>query len=119
MEDDPLSLLGLSLSAADTSIVYPAELGLFSRTELDHDLSVELQKGLPGGTEAEVTVAAVDGNFVNWARGGNFNPSGPVRVPSVTGDGTGFFGSALVRGFAVSVADPLPAGLPECAPSEG
>ena len=119
VEHDPLNLLGLSISASDTTVVYPSELGLFSRTELDQDLALELQKGLPAGTNAEVAVAAVDRNFVNWARGGNFNPSGSVRVPSVTGDGTGVFASALVREFSVSVSEPPPTGTPECGPPHG
>lgn len=38
-------------------------------------------------------IAAGDRNYVNWLRGGRFNPSGMIRVPSVHGDGTGVFGS--------------------------
>ena len=116
VDQDTLNLVGLSISSADTVIVFPAELGVLSRTELDQDLAVELQKGLPAGTDAVVAIAAVDRNFVNWARGGNFNPSGTVRVPSVIGDGTGFFGSAVVRSFDVNV-DPQSSGeLPLCGP---
>jgi hypothetical protein len=44
-----------------------------------------------------VVVAAADRNYVNWVRGGNFNPSGLVRVPSVRGDGTGVFGSIVAK----------------------
>jgi hypothetical protein len=117
VENDPLNLLGLSISAADTTVIYPSELGVFSRTELDQDLALELQKGLPVGTEAVVVVAATDRNFVNWARGGNFNPSGPVRIPSVLGDGTGVFGSVVVRSFQVSADSDLPAGEAPCGPA--
>jgi hypothetical protein len=105
-EDDPLYLLGLSISAADTTIVFPGEFGLFDRFDLDQDLAVVLQEGLPAPARAQVTVAATDRNYVNWVRGGSFNPSGQVRVPSVRGDGTGVFGSAVVRGFRVIAAAP-------------
>lgn len=42
-------------------------------------------------------MAAGDRNYVNWVRGGNFNPSGQVRVPSIVGDGTGVFASLVSR----------------------
>ena len=114
--EDPLYLRGLSVSSEDTTIVFPAELGIFERFELERELAVLLQAGLPDGTWAKVTVSAMDRNLVNWLRGGNFNPSGQVRIPSVTGEGTGFFGSALTRGFEVSTPA-APAGrrdLPPC-----
>lgn len=114
-EEDPLYLLGLSVAASDTTIALPSQFGLFDRFDLDRDVAVELQGGLPAPTSTMVTVAAVDRNYVNWVRGGNFNPSGTVRVPSVDGDGTGFFGSARVR--TVRVVVPLPGTateLPEC-----
>jgi hypothetical protein len=116
VEDDPLLLVGLAVGAADTTIVFPAEFGIFDRFDLDRDLAVRLQRGLPGGTGARVGVNAVDRNYVNWIRGGNFNPSGQVRIPSVQGDGTGFFGSSLTRWFDVTVSE-VPgggAGLPAC-----
>jgi hypothetical protein len=59
VEDDPLHLLGLSISAADTSVVFPSEFGIFDRFGLDQDLALRLQRGLPEGTSALVTVAAV------------------------------------------------------------
>lgn len=101
-----LYLLGLSVSAADTTIVFPSEFGLFERFDLDQDLAVRLQTGLPPGTQAEVAITAVDRNYVNWVRGGNFNPSGQVRVPSLRGDGTGVFASTVSRGFTVLVTTP-------------
>ncbi len=116
LDHDTLDLTGLAISSADTLIVFPAELGVLSRTELEQDLALELQKGLPAGTDAAVAIAAVDRNFVNWARGGNFNPSGTVRVPSVIGDATGFFGSAVVRSFDVVVDAQLSGELPLCGP---
>lgn len=113
--NDPLYLFGLSVSAQDTAIVFPREFGLFARGELDRDVALLLQRGLPDSTSAVVTITAVDRNWVNWARGGNFNPSGQVRVPSVRGDGTGVFGSGVIRAFRV-VADSAPTGWPPCPP---
>jgi hypothetical protein len=108
VEDDPLYLLGLSVSAADTTIVFPSEFGVFGRFELDQALAVALQRGLPAGTSANVTITATDRNYSNWVRGGNFNPSGQVRIPSLDGAGTGVFGSTVTRTFTVVVpaADP-------------
>jgi hypothetical protein len=54
-------------------------------------------------------ISATDRNYVNWVRGGNFNPSGVVRVPSVGGDGIGVFASTVTRTFEV-VVNPDPAG---------
>ena len=99
--ENPLYLLGLSISDQDTTIVFPSEFGVFNRFELDQAVAVRLQQGLPPATVAEVTITAVDRNFVNWARGGNFNPSGQVRVPSLDGDGTGVFAATVKRRFVV------------------
>jgi len=99
VDEDPLQLLGLSVSSDDTEILFPSEFGIFDRFDLDQDVATALQNGLPAGTMAPVTIAATDRNYVNWARGGNFNPSGQVRVPSIQGDGTGVFATLVVRGF--------------------
>jgi len=117
--DDPLYLLGLSVSAADTTIVFPGEFGVFNRFELDREVSLTLQEGLPANTSADVTIAAADRNYLNWARGGNFNPSGQVRVSSLRGDGVGLFGTVVVRRFSVAVEpgpQDLGAGAPPCDP---
>jgi hypothetical protein len=106
--DDPLYLWGLSVSASDTTIAFPGEFGLFARAEIDHEVTTALQQGLPLGVSAVVTVAAVDRNWVNWARGGNFNPSGLVRVPSVRGDGTGVFAAGVLHTFRVVAGEPGP-----------
>ena len=111
--DDPLKLLGLSISDQDTTIVFPSEFGIFDRFDLDQDLSTRLQEGLPSSTTAEVSITAVEGNFVNWQRGGNFNPSGQVRVPSLRGDGTGVFAATVNRGFDVVNSDQA-SPLPDC-----
>ena len=102
LDEDPLRLTGLSISAADTTMAFPTEFGVFDRFDLDSDLSLLLQEGLPAGTSAEVVIAAVDRNYVNWVRGGNFNPSGAVRIPSLFGDvGTGVIGTYVSRRFTV------------------
>ncbi|NJD18613.1 MAG: hypothetical protein FIA95_04930 [Gemmatimonadetes bacterium] len=99
----PLYLLGLSVSAEDTTIVLPGEFGVFDRFDLDQGLAGALQKGLPAGTDADVVITAADRNYVNWVRGGNFNPSGVVKIPSLRGDGTGVFATSVSRRFRVTV----------------
>jgi hypothetical protein len=109
----PLRLDGLSITAADTTLVIPSELGLFDRFNADlHPILLALQRGLPEGVRGEVVVAAADRNYVNWARGGSFNPSGLVRIPSVRGDGTGVFGSMTSDQLTLLVT--RGAGLPAC-----
>ncbi|HSW28758.1 MAG TPA: hypothetical protein VLH75_04595 [Longimicrobiales bacterium] len=103
--DDPLYLQGLAVSAEDTTIVLPGEFGLFDRFDLDQGLAVALQRGLPAGTEAQVVITAGDRNYVNWLRGGNFNPSGVVKIPSLRGDGTGVFATSVSRRFQVVVPE--------------
>lgn len=115
--NDPLFLLGLSLGADDTSTMFPKEFGLFERVGMEPELIDILQKGMPPATRARVSVSAVDRNYVGWIRGSNFHPSGRVRIPSVEGDGTGFFGASVSHWFEVFV-EPLPpelqAGLGAC-----
>lgn len=113
IDQGSLRLLGLSISAADTSIVFPGELGIFDRFDTDvADALLALQRGLPPGVDADVLIAAADRNYVNWARGGRFNPSGLIRVPSVSGDGTGMFGAIVPR--RVRLATVPGAQLPPC-----
>ena len=66
------------------------------------DILVALQTGLPAGVDANVLVAAADRNYVNWVRGGNFNPSGTVRVSSIRGDGAGLFGAIVSRRLTIT-----------------
>lgn len=99
--EEPLEIIGLSISAADTTISLPNEFGVFDRFGDFRELLELLQGGLPEGTITQVEVAAVDRNYVNWARGGNFNPSGQVRVPSIRGDGIGVFGSLVSQSLLV------------------
>lgn len=100
---DPLELVGVSVSAADTTLVLPAEFGVFDRFDYNQDLLRVLQQGLPDGTAARVVVAAADRNYINGVRGGTFNPSGQVRISSIVGDGVGVFGSLVPLRFTVDV----------------
>lgn len=100
---DPMELLGLAVSATDTTIVLPAEFGVFDRFDYNQDLLRVLQPGLPEGTVARIVIAAADRNYINGVRGGNFNPSGQVRISSVLGDGVGVFGSLTALRFAIDV----------------
>lgn len=102
--DDPFHLLGLSISDDDTSIVFPSEFGIFERFDLQAEVAAALQVGLPDGAHGEVSIRAVDRNYVNWVRGGTFNPSGQVRIPSLQGDGTGVFAATVGRRFEFLVA---------------
>ena len=105
VETDPFYLTGISVSAADTTITFPAEFGVFDRADIDTDIAVRLQTGVPEGVESDVAITAVDRNYTNWVRGGNFNPSGQVRIPSVRGEGTGYFGSTVVRAIQIFSID--------------
>jgi hypothetical protein len=96
-----IHLMGVSVSQSDTTIVFPVEFGLLERLTEDQGILVALQRGIPGGSVAEITIAAAERNYVNWQRGGSYNPSGQVRVPSLRGDGTGFFGATVVRSLTV------------------
>lgn len=104
INEDPLRLFGLAVSNTDTIISFPNEFGLFDR--FDSDLTealVAIQNGLPNGVVADVAIGAADRNYVNWERGGNFNPSGPVRIGSIRGPGAGVFGSVVVKSFQIRV----------------
>lgn len=115
LDRDPLRLVGLSIAQDDTTLVFPAEFGVFDRFEGDAtEALVAIQKGLPPDVVAEVVVGAADRNYVNWVRGGNFNPSGVVRVPSVFGErATGVFGSVVTDGVQLRTLN-QPLGLPRC-----
>jgi len=115
VEADTLSLQGISVSETDTTLVFPKEFGVFDRFDLDRELALILQEGLPRGTEAQVVIAALERNYVNWVRRGNFNPSGAVRVPSLRGDGTGVLGAVVRRTVRVVGTAPSPE-LPGCLP---
>ncbi len=119
LESDSVALTGVAVSDADTVIVFPSEFGVFDRFSLDSNLALLLQDGIPQQSKAIVIVAAADRNYVNWVRGGNFNPSGTVRVPSLRGDGIGVFGSIVRRSVFVEGLDPRdfpPGFLNSCIP---
>lgn len=105
---DRIDLTGLSISQEDTTLVMPAEFGLFELTNLDPDLLVYLQGGFPPGVSARLRVSALDRNYVNAIRGGSFNPSGAVRISSVVGDGVGVFGSYVPLDLFVVVESGSP-----------
>lgn len=99
---DPLNLIGLAIGASDTTVAFPGGFGVFDRAdEALAPLLLAIRAGLPPGVRTDMAVAAADRNYVNWVRGGTFNPSGTVRVPSVSGGGTGVFGSLVVRRVAL------------------
>jgi hypothetical protein len=108
---DPLQLVGVSVSAADTSLVLPGEFGVFDRFDYDQNLLRLLQTGLPAGTTARVVVAAGDRNYINGVRGGSFNPSGPIRISSIVGDGVGVFGSLAPLTTILEVGTPGPGAI--------
>lgn len=113
LEEDSVTLLGLSISEMDTTLVFPQEFGVFDRFDLDRDLALALQEGLPSGTEAQVVMSALERNFINWVRGGGFNPSGAVRVPSLRGDGVGVLAGVVRRIIRVVGGEPS-GGVPSC-----
>jgi hypothetical protein len=110
---DRVRLTGLAISETDTTMILPRDFGIFQRTEYEQPLLLALRDGLPVGVTADLVLAAVDRNFVNAVRGGTFNPSGRVRIPSVAGDATGLFGSMTAHTMIVDVrrASPFPSCL--------
>ncbi len=117
---DTLYMLGLAIGREENHVVFPRQLGVLELLgdDSDADVLVALQGGLPDGTRATFSVSAVDQNWANWARGGDFNPSGLVRISSVFGDGAGVFGTA-VQLRADVVASPAGDGQPLlCGPLE-
>ena len=118
---DTLYLLALAIGRQDTTIVFPKGFGIFdffNADENERKILRELRKGLPAGSSAAVAIAAADRNWVNWARGGNFNPSGQVRIPSVFGDGTGVFATATRRLVWVKSSVAGEREPPLCGPAE-
>lgn len=91
---DRLEFRGVDVSARDTTRTLPADF-IVGRLDLERELLLAIRDGFPQGTYLELGVAAVDRNYVNAVRGGNFNPSGRLRISSVVGDGVGYFGSLV------------------------
>src|SRR5690606_22968940 len=113
---EPLELTSVSVSAADTSLLFPANVGIFQLGELDSRIFQLLRQGLPPGVSTTLAVVATDRNYANAIRGGRFNPSGQARIPSVVGGATGVFGSIVplvIESFpAPNAVDPCPGTLP-------
>ena len=110
---DPLRLFGLAISREDTTLVFPGDFGLFDRA--DEEVAgalLAIRRGLPPGVTATVVIAAAERNYVNWARGGQFNPSGFVRVPSIRGAGSGVFAGIVPRELMLSTRSE--SALPAC-----
>lgn len=94
----PVTLTGISVTPGDTTMSFPDGIGLFDRFDDSlHPILLAISDGLPEGVTTELAIAALDLNYVNWIRGGTFNPSGTVRISSIDGDGIGVFGSFSVR----------------------
>jgi hypothetical protein len=108
----PLRLTGLAISESDTTLTLPRDFGLFQRGSIPLEVLLALQQGLPEGTSARLVLAAADRNYVNSVRGGAFNPSGTVRVPSVRGDGTGVFASLVPLALEIATEGEGPSCLP-------
>ena len=119
--EESLYLSRLLNGRRQTEAVFPSEfvaINEYLDGEESRKLLVALQDGLPAGATARASVSAVDRNWSNWARGGPYHPSGRVRVPSVFGDGTGYFATAVHRAVHVTTA-PDDGGLPQCGPPIG
>lgn len=90
----PVTVLGRGREVTD--MVFPRDFLFELLSDVDNvELHRTLDAGLPGGARAEVTIAALDRNWANWIREGRLNINGETVIPSVFGDGTGMFGTAV------------------------
>src|SRR5690606_22003696 len=64
VNQDPLLLIGISLSASDTTIIFPSQIGLAERIDENNEILLALRDGLPAGVDASIHIAAADRNFV-------------------------------------------------------
>ncbi len=103
----------------EPQLAFPRDL--FFRFFDEWELARVLHKGLPEGASAEIAVGALDRNWANWVRLGRIDLEGEVRIPSVFGDGTGMFGTAVRWKLEVEsrAADPQAGDddLPLCGPA--
>ncbi|HEU4558521.1 MAG TPA: DUF4249 family protein [Longimicrobium sp.] len=109
---DPFELRGLAVSDNDTTIAFPSEFGVFERFNYSAELLKAIENGFPNGVTMQLSVAAVDRNWLNSVRGGNFNPSGLIRISTVVGDGVGVFGSLVVKRYVIPVT--FNSNFPKC-----
>lgn len=92
--EDPLYLPVALRGSEHTGMVFPRDF-LYELVERQEwELQRVLHTGLPEGATADVTIGAVDRNWANWIRVRR-GLEGEVRVPSVFGNGTGWFGTAV------------------------
>lgn len=117
----PLHLVFTLRGAEETEALFPRDFLYDVADAQTSDVYRVLREGLPVGASAEVAIGAVDRNWGNWTRLGRIDTGGEVgevNIPSVFGDGTGWFGTA-VR-WNVSVESPEggePDDLPLCGPA--
>ncbi len=118
---DSLHLSARSLGREESAIVFPRHFGLleFLVEKKNRDLVRALQDGLPEGARAEIAFTAVDRNWTNWVRGETLDPTWPRRIPSVSGDGTGWFGTATQRRVEVLASSHREGRPPLCGRSYG
>ena len=122
--DEPLFLPVTVPSTDSTELVFPRDF-IFKLVDLMRwELHRVLRVGLPAGATAEVAVGAVDRNWAIWIRNGQIDLPGESRIPSIPsvfGDGTGWFGTAVRWKVSMEsrAADPYDAGdpLPLCGPA--
>ena len=112
----PVTVLGRGREVTD--MVFPRDFLLELLSDVDNvPLHRTLDAGLPAGARAEVTIAALDRNWANWIREGRININGETAIPSVFGDGTGMFGTAVRWKVSVESRAAEGAGdLPLCGP---
>ena len=110
--DEPLYLPATLRGPDHTNMIFPRDFlyELINRDEWE--LQRVLYTGLPEGASADVTIGAVDRNWANWIRV-RFAFEGEIRIPSVFGDGTGWFGTGVrwkvsVESRAAGDANELP-----------
>lgn len=95
-DDDPLYLTVAMIGGDLTGISVPRGfLYELNQGQNDAALARVLHAGLPAGATADIALGAVDRNWTNWIREGRIHVNGEVRTPSVFGDGTGMFGTAV------------------------
>ena len=94
---DPLYLTAAWMAAPSyrSEMAFPRKLIEDGVTFNARKAARRLEAGLPWGVTVDLAIAAIDRNWANWIRPGQIHPNGDVPVPSVFGDGTGLFGTAV------------------------
>ncbi|MCY3613144.1 MAG: hypothetical protein OXH51_16590 [Gemmatimonadetes bacterium] len=117
--ENPLHLVVTLRGAAATEVTFPRGFLFEALDDLRaDDLYRALREGLPEGAGAKVAIGAVDRNWANWTRLGRIETDGEVNIPSVFGDGTGWFGTGVRWNVSVeSRGAGGPGDLPLCGPA--